>query len=145
MFQNLEKQQNEKWGAILKWANDNHGLDLRATNNLIDPPQVTDKCHENVKRWLLSTNFWALHGINYGTEAGKSILIMMALVAGRITATEAAELSRLEQMYQAKIWGNVEWSHDIEHQTLCSRLSASALFYYFTSNSDVTKKISANA
>jgi ATP synthase F1 complex assembly factor 2 len=143
--QNLEKMQNERWGAIIKWANDTHGLNLRATNGLSEPPQITDQCRENVKRWLLSNNIWALNGLNYGTEAGKSILIMMALVAARITATEAAELSRLEQMYQAKIWGNVEWSHDIEHQTLCSRLSASALFYYFTSNFDVKKEISSSA
>jgi ATP synthase F1 complex assembly factor 2 len=141
----LEKMQNEKWGPIIKWANNAHGMNLRATACLTDSPQITDKCRENVKRWLLSNNFWALYGLQFGTDVAKSILITMALVGGRITANEAAELTRLEQIYQTKIWGNVEWSHDIEHQQLCSRLAASALFYYFTSNFDVTKEISSAA
>ena len=105
--ENLVKMQNDKWGSIIKWTNDAYGLDLRATNNIMDVPQITEQCRNNVKRWLLSNNFWALHGIQYGTEAAKSITILMALIGARITAIEAADLARLEQIYQAQIWGNV--------------------------------------
>ena len=140
----LVKLQHERWAPVLKWVNDAHGLDIRATDNLMDLPEITNTDRENVQRWLMAHNFWTLNGLQYGVEGAKSIIIIMALMGCRIGAEEATELSRLEQIFQTKIWGNVEWSHDIEHQETCCRLAASLLFYHFTSNTDVLKQKSAS-
>uniref|UniRef100_A0AC34QA15 ATP synthase mitochondrial F1 complex assembly factor 2 n=1 Tax=Panagrolaimus sp. JU765 TaxID=591449 RepID=A0AC34QA15_9BILA len=143
--QNLVKLQHEKWAPILKWFNDTHGLDIKATDNLVDLPQISGNDRSTIKRYLLSHNFWSLNGIQYGVEGAKSLIVTMALMGCHISAEEATHLSHLEQIYQAKVWGNVEWSHDIEHQETCCRLAAAFLFYYFTANSHIKEMQSAVA
>uniref|UniRef100_A0A7E4UXR8 ATP synthase mitochondrial F1 complex assembly factor 2 n=1 Tax=Panagrellus redivivus TaxID=6233 RepID=A0A7E4UXR8_PANRE len=143
--ESLVDLQKEKWAPVIKGVNDNHGIDIRATQSIMDTPQISDEDRLRIQRWLLSHNFWALHGLQYGVEAAKSMMAMMALNSHQITVEEAAEAARLEQIYQTKIWGNVEWSHDIEHQELCTRLSAAVLFTYFNSNHAIVKKHEASA
>lgn len=49
----------------------------------------------------------ALNGLQYGVEAAKSLLAILACSGFKISVDEAVELARLEQMFQAKIYGNV--------------------------------------
>ena len=56
--------------------------------------------HFTTSRHLLSYNFEAIHGLTFGIDALKSILLMCAIVDKQVTVEEAVKLSRLEVEFQ---------------------------------------------
>uniref|UniRef100_A0A914C8N7 ATP synthase mitochondrial F1 complex assembly factor 2 n=1 Tax=Acrobeloides nanus TaxID=290746 RepID=A0A914C8N7_9BILA len=132
--ENLTKLQEKRWLPLIEWINQKHMLNLKPSYSIVDTPEISEESRKSLQRFLLSYNFMALNGFQYGVEAAKSVLLMLATTAFRISVDEAAELARLEQIYQAKIYGNVEWYHDIEHEALRSRIAASVLFVHLSSN-----------
>ncbi|XP_037897299.1 uncharacterized protein LOC119642272 [Glossina fuscipes] len=48
----------------------------------------------------------------------------------RLHVDKAVTLARLEEEYQSKFWGRVEWSHDLNQQESQARLAAAVLFVH---------------
>jgi len=124
----LVKLQKEKWAPVIRQANSVFRLDLRATQNIIDSPEVQPQSLKLLEDWLKAHNFSSLVGLQYSSEAVKSVLLAISAFVGQLEAEEVVELARLEQIYQTRIWGNVEWSHDVEYQESCARFAAGIIF-----------------
>ncbi|TMS38141.1 hypothetical protein L596_004932 [Steinernema carpocapsae] len=136
--ESLVELQNRKWTPVIEWANHEFYMDIKPTNSIIEPPRITENSLANLKEYLMAQPFWSLIALQYAVEAVKSVLITLATASHSIEAPYAAELARLEQIFQAQIWGNVEWCHDIEHLELTSRLSSAVLFANMTANSQLS-------
>lgn len=130
----LRQLQEEKWGPIVKWANVEHGLKLRPSFAITEVPEISEEGRSHLERFLLGHNSFALTGMQYGVESVKSLLVTLATIARQIEVPNAVELALLEQQFQTKIWGNVEWAHDVEREELISRLAAAVLFVHLSSN-----------
>jgi hypothetical protein len=53
----------------------------------------------------------------------------MGVAKLHLTTSQALRLNRLELDFQIKHWGNVEWSHDIEHYDTMSRFACGMMFF----------------
>lgn len=59
----LLESQCRHWLPIVKWAKEEKHLDLQPSENLMDPPHISDQCRIELKKWLDSYNFGALNAI----------------------------------------------------------------------------------
>lgn len=60
-----------------------------------------------MQRHLASYDRWALTGYQYAVEAVKSLIIVLATVAHRLSVEEAVRIATLEQQFQTETWGKV--------------------------------------
>ncbi|XP_050392028.1 ATP synthase mitochondrial F1 complex assembly factor 2 isoform X1 [Patella vulgata] len=140
--EDLVRFQSQNWDPVINWAKDRYKIDITPTYT-IAPPDVPQHTKDTIKRHLLSYSDWALFGYQFAVDSVKSLLIIMALVDKFISVDTAVHLSRLEQEYQVKKWGSVEWYHDIDEYELKTRLASATLFIHWSSeNVSVKQKAS---
>ncbi|KAK7113819.1 ATP synthase mitochondrial F1 complex assembly factor 2-like [Littorina saxatilis] len=138
----LQELQTAEWEPILQWARDRYQISVESTYD-IAPPLITNDSKDIIRRHLMAYSDWALLGYHYAVDTIKSLLLVMALMDRHITVEKAFELAALEQIFQSRRWGNVEWHHDLEKYQLQSRLAASTLFVHWCSeNTTVRQKAS---
>lgn len=133
----LYHRQQVEWQPVIDWFCDRYEVDISPSVTLTGA--VTPETREKIRRHLLSHNFEAVHGFCFGVDAIKSIILMSAVADGKMTASQAVNLSRLELDYQTDFWGNVEWAHDLELHDTNARVSAAAIFIYFNTSNHLTK------
>jgi len=56
------------------------------------------------------------------------LILACALMNRRLSVRDAIGLSRIEEDFQARIWGQVEFHHDLEHNVLQTRVAAAVIF-----------------
>lgn len=109
----------------------------------IQEPVMSDSAKMIVSRQLLSYSEEALHAFVYAVDTLKSMLLAFACIDKHISVEKAVQLARLEEEFQLKFWGRVEWAHDLNQQDLQARVAAAVLFIHFnTSHSFVKEKLS---
>lgn len=124
-----EFQKNE-WDPVIEWFNERYETSLRKTLD-ITPPKLADSDRMNVSKYLMSNSLETLHGFIFAVDTLKSIILACATIDRFISVKKAVHLARLEEEYQLRHWGKVEWSHDLSQQELQARLAASVLFIHF--------------
>lgn len=124
----LYNKEKELWLPVIDWVNKKFDVDLKPTESLFDLPEISSKTNETFRQYFDKFNFWQLTGYQYSVEAMKSILLSIAATENVMHVDKAVEASRIEQIYQSQIWGNVEWSHDLEEMELACRMAAGKLF-----------------
>lgn len=67
---------------------------------------------------------WRLAAVEQLTYSGKSLLLAMALVHGQVGLREGILAARLEELFQAEEWGEVEAGHDLDITDIGSRVAA---------------------
>lgn len=63
-----------------------------------------------------------------------------ACIDRHITVEQAVRLGRLEEEFQIKHWGRVEWAHDVSELDSRARLAAAVLFIHFNISEHLTKQ-----
>lgn len=119
--------QNEEWGPIVQRFNQRLGVELEPTY-LLYPPPHPEQSLETVRQKLLSYTNWQLTGAEFAIEAARSLILGLELLDGSVNATQAAELSLLEQKFQTERFGEVEWHHGFSKADTVLRLSGAAIF-----------------
>lgn len=99
--------EDQKWLPIVDWANRSHKLALRPTYTLVDMPTIPDDSRCKLQQYFLRMQFAELTAINYGVDAIKSVLLMLACLHNHLDTQTASELSNLEQRYQTKVYKKV--------------------------------------
>lgn len=98
--------QQQKWQPILDWAKDVLQTELAVTDSLSVPDNknLPDALHKAAKK-LSNEQFcaWYAAALNM-----RSVILGLALVMGKITAIQAAELAVLEELWQNEKWGEDE-------------------------------------
>ncbi|XP_060081769.1 ATP synthase mitochondrial F1 complex assembly factor 2-like [Ylistrum balloti] len=130
--QDLAQLQQKQWDPVIKWASDRYQIELSTTTGL-QSLVIPEKTSQTLEKYLLVNNEWALHGYQFGVEALKSLLLMLAVVHKQVTVEQAVYLSTLESQYQTSSWGNVEWHHEVDKYDLQARVAAAALFVHWSS------------
>ncbi|XP_031629080.1 ATP synthase mitochondrial F1 complex assembly factor 2 [Contarinia nasturtii] len=138
-IEDLYKLQCAEWDPIIEWFNERYDADIAKSCD-ITQPKISSKTRMNISKHLLSYNDATMHGFLYAVDTLKSIILTLACVDKRISVEKAVELSRLEEEYQLKFWGRVEWAHDLGQQDTQARLAASILFIHFHSNEHIIKQ-----
>jgi len=118
----------------VNWFCERYGVVIEPST-LITGPIITNEAREMIQKHLYSYNTWILHGLMFGVESVKSLLLALACVDRFITVEDAVRLSSLETEFQTRRWGRVEWAHDVDVYNVQSRFAASILFIHLLSSS----------
>uniref|UniRef100_A0A8C5PWW4 ATP synthase mitochondrial F1 complex assembly factor 2 n=1 Tax=Leptobrachium leishanense TaxID=445787 RepID=A0A8C5PWW4_9ANUR len=102
-------------------------------------PNIPKETKEVFMRHLASYNSWAMLGIEFIVSQLKSLILSMGLVDRSLTVEKAVFLSRLEEEFQIRHWGNVEWAHEYDLQDLSARTAAGVLFVHLCSERSTVK------
>lgn len=138
----LNDLQKQEWDPIVKWFCQNFQVEVKPSGD-ITGPVIDSKTKDVLKRHLLAYNFWAVHGISFGVESVKSLILTLAAVERYISVEKCVLLSRLETEFQTGRWGRVEWAHDLDQQETQARLAAAVLFIHLNSNSSIVQSKSS--
>ncbi|XP_001356090.2 ATP synthase mitochondrial F1 complex assembly factor 2 [Drosophila pseudoobscura] len=135
----LKELQKNEWDPVIEWFNQRFETNLQKTMN-ITPPTITDEDRVKVAKHFQSYSLDTLHGFVYAVDTLKSIILACAVIEQMLPVEKAVALSRLEEEYQIKFWGRVEWSHDLSQQELQARLAASVLFVQLNCSENFVKE-----
>ncbi|MBM3541038.1 MAG: ATPase [Alphaproteobacteria bacterium] len=100
----LVRRQDERWQPWLDWAADALGARLIVARGVMfaeQPPAALAA----LARAVEAHDDWRLAALMQATHATGSLVLGLALVAGRIEAKEAAALAALDEMFQIERWG----------------------------------------
>lgn len=101
----VKKEQQEKWLPILKWVDDTLNARFKQTTSLETDTSGKAAANE-LKKYLDNLSDKELTSFYIAALNMRSVLLAVAMIKGRISATEAFELSELEELYQARKWGS---------------------------------------
>ncbi|XP_071453818.1 ATP synthase mitochondrial F1 complex assembly factor 2 [Hetaerina americana] len=141
----LYSLQMKEWYPVIRWACERYKVDVKPAHD-ISGPNISHDSREILRRYLLSYDQWSLSGLSYAVDTLKSVILTLACAERFLSIEKAVSLSRLEEEFQCKYWGRVEWAHDVDmHQTI-ARLAASMLFVQLSVASKIlVKKMSSQA
>ncbi len=100
----LADRQEEIWQPLLDWAEEFHGARLAVTSNIIHIEQDGEAV-KALRRAVETFEDIALTAVLELTAATGSLVLALAVAAGRVGAGEAFEIARLDETYQNEKWG----------------------------------------
>lgn len=123
----LAMDQRRLWDPLLAWAGQTYGLDLSVTTGIM--PVAQNPANKQAALSVLDGfgpfGLTALHDLI--TLPG-SLVLGLAVVAGKIDASEAHNLSRLDEEHQARLWGRDEEAEEAAENKKQAILSAERLW-----------------
>ncbi len=111
----LAKEQDDKWGAVLKWAGKRFDVVWQTTSGVM-PVEQSPALHKAVERYLHSLNEWQLAAFCVLSSGFSSLVLAIAVCEKHLGAREAFALSRLEEEAQAEQWGRDEEAEERAHK-----------------------------
>jgi chaperone required for assembly of F1-ATPase len=100
----LAALQAEHWQPLLDWAALHHDAPLQVTRGIIHVAQPPDSLRALHHAVAAHTPF-GLSALGIAVPAMGSLVLGLALSAGRIDAAEAHRLATLDETYQESFWG----------------------------------------
>jgi len=106
----LVRRQQERWQPWLDWAAETYGARLAVTTGVMhvtQEPRALAALAQAVAVYCPS----ALAALGVAVPALGSLVLGLALAAGRLTAGEAHDLACLDELFQAGQWGEDDEAH----------------------------------
>jgi chaperone required for assembly of F1-ATPase len=100
----LIERQEARWGALLAWAHDGHGLRFERASGILHRPQPAETL-QRVEALALNLDDFALAGLAMASGLFGSAILALALQGGELGGGEAFDLSRLDEAFQEEQWG----------------------------------------
>jgi chaperone required for assembly of F1-ATPase len=100
----LAALQAESWQPLLDWAALHHDAPLRATTGITHVAQSPDSLR-SLHAAVAAHSPFGLSALGIAVPAMGSLVLGLALSAGRLDATEAHRLAMLDETYQESFWG----------------------------------------
>lgn len=100
----LVERQDAVWQPMLEWVAATHGARLGVTRAILpmtQPDATLGRLREVVER----QDDWRLVGLHAATTALGSLVLGLALMAGRLDAEAAASASLLDELFEMERWG----------------------------------------
>ncbi|XP_055923910.1 ATP synthase mitochondrial F1 complex assembly factor 2-like [Eupeodes corollae] len=132
--------QKNEWDPANELFNKRFDTNIQETSSL-SPPTVSDADKIKISKYFLPHSEDALYGFVFTVNTLKSIILSCAVMVQHISSDKAVTQARLEEEFQLKFWGQVEWAHDMNQQELQVRLAAAILFVLFNRSEQFTKLI----
>ncbi|GAA5905080.1 ATP synthase complex assembly protein ATP12 [Sporobolomyces salmoneus] len=122
----LVKLQEEHWGPLLDWVRKTFDVEVRVYEGILNTKQP-DATILKLGSVVADYDMFKLAAFERAVLASKSYLIALGLVEGYFTVDEAAQAAHVEVQSQIDRWGEVEDTHDVDHQDVRVRLGSAAL------------------
>ena len=100
----LVEMQEGAWQPLLDWCGDAYGATLRTTMGVI-PIDQDDGALSAVKEAVATHDDFALAALHELTTISGSVIIALAVTAGRLDVADAADASQVDETFQAEKWG----------------------------------------
>jgi len=100
----LIARQRAQWQPLLDWAADALGAPLAVTSGVV-PIEQPSEALAALRRAVAAWDDFELTSLSAAAGAAGSLVIGLALVAGRIDAAAAFDASQLDESYQIERWG----------------------------------------
>lgn len=100
----LSALQDAAWQPWLDWLHAAHGVRLLASKGIMPRPQP-EAALALLRRLVGTSSHAVLTGLGVAVPALGSLVLGLALAEGRLDATEAFRLGRLDEDFQASHWG----------------------------------------
>lgn len=123
----LVSRQAEAWDPILIWALENLGADLLVTEGVMhveQPPESLSRLQERVAV-LTPFQLAAFHDL---VAISGSLVLALAVTAGRVTAEDAWRLSRIDEDWQISLWGEDEEAAEVAARKRAAFLQADRFY-----------------
>ncbi|RAU21263.1 ATPase [Paramagnetospirillum kuznetsovii] len=122
----LVARQTQGWQPLLDWAALSLDARLNVTNALVAVAQPREALGA-LSHVLDRQDSWRLSAIQSAAAAMGSLILALALAEGRLTASQAFELSQLDETYQIEQWGEDYEAAD-RRAALAADIAAAARF-----------------
>jgi len=99
--------QDAVWTPLLDWLRRRYDIALKTTAGVMAVPQPAE-VPERLGRVCAGLDAMRLTALHAATTATGSVVLGLALLEGHLTAAEAHEASLLDELYQARQWGEDE-------------------------------------
>ncbi|KCZ48855.1 ATP12 family chaperone protein [Hyphomonas pacifica] len=119
----LAEREEAHWAPIRAWAGQALDVILVPVEGIIASPQP-DASLEAARSYALSLDDFALTGLVYACGLYGSAVLALAVLEGELSATDAFEISRIDEAWQAAQWGEDD---EAKAATALRRLEAKAL------------------
>lgn len=100
----LVRRQDELWTPLMDWAAERYGAKLNVGQGvmpLAQPPEALAA----LERAVGDLDDWTLGAAGAAAAAGGSLIVALALGAGRIDGAQASRIVLLDEIWQAERWG----------------------------------------
>lgn len=103
--EDLAARQDALWQPMLDWAADEYGATLNVTRDIASVAQPAAALSA-LRLAVEAHDDFALSALHTLTAVCGSVVLALAVSGGRMSASEAAEASLLDEAYQAEQWGD---------------------------------------
>ena len=100
----LARRQIDAWQPLLDWADATYGARLNVTTGIV-PAIQPDAAVTALRTVVEQHNGMRLEALHNATTLLGSIVLGLALLAGRIKAAAAFDASQIDETYQLERWG----------------------------------------
>lgn len=100
----LVARQAARWDALLDWLAHAHGARLGVTAG-VAPAKQDERALLTIAAAVAAFDSFPLTALHMATAAAGSVVISLALAAGRLDAWSAAEAALLDDLWQIERWG----------------------------------------
>ena len=97
-------RRQRQWDVHLDWAENRHGVRLRATGGIAHVEQSSEDLGR-LRAIVTALDDYALAALHVFSSITGSLVLGLAVLEGELTAGQAFALSRLDEAYQAEQWG----------------------------------------
>lgn len=100
----LAAQQAVQWDPMLEWASSRHGARLVTGTGVIHVEQSLETL-ARLRAAIAAHDDFALAALHVMASITSSLVLALALAEGAINPMQAFQLSRIDETYQASLWG----------------------------------------
>jgi chaperone required for assembly of F1-ATPase len=123
----LVARQREGWQPLRDWAAQDLDADLTVATGIIAVPQ-SDHAVAAIRRHVARHDDVKLAALHLSTKVCGSVVIALALSAGRVSAEEAWDLSRIDEAWQVENWGQDEEAASLAESAKADVLACARAF-----------------
>lgn len=102
--QGLVERQDASWQPLLDWLDRRHGIVLRACRGVLPQPQ-DPRAIARLGEVVGSCDDFELTALQMAATGAGSVVIGLAMIAGDLSAGDAADAAFLDDRYQIEHWG----------------------------------------
>ena len=122
----LRRRQEAAWDPLVDWVAEEYGARLEVTIGLIPTPQSREAV-DVLRARVTAFDDFVLAAFQRATGALGSVVLALAMTAGRMGAEEAWAASTIDEAYQADRWGQDSEAKEVRG-VLRSELAAADRF-----------------
>ena len=130
----LQKLQETGWDPIVKWAENTFKVQINCGTGIVYIPQ-NEKLFSEMQLKISDLSIFELTAFYDMVSITGSLILGLAIINGRLSAEEAYQLSRVDELWQFEQWG------EDEEAQVASNLKNAAILHSeeFFSLSGITK------